>query len=476
MWYLIKMMLKEEYRFHTSFSNRYGFFMFPMMVFLLSLILALVSPQLFEQIEYEQIILSLHASLFLYGISMGSFAFLGREYVERSSGRINFLISSPILLPVRYRRTFVAFYFHDVVFYYLMVIVPFTAGLLMSVPFMGYNIISVILLSGTLFISFVIGLAFSFFMSSVFIKNFAAFSIIIGAVGLTMVGIILTGSDLGYLLPAVNIYMDLSPTFLALAGIYIAVFSVMAALLIEDRFEQVRPEYRTYFPKVRENFMFFKKNPHLLAKEYLDMIRSRALTKIIFSFVVPLLFITFISWILRTNVVEDIEFNSVFYASMVGFFSVMIYYWLATSDNLESLQTLPLDVPTIIRTKLVIFVIISSVISSVYIIIISGIYNEMHLVGISLFIMFTTSMYIATSTAYLTGLRTQSYLFNIEVLVKFSILSALPMICLEIIVLNLNTYWFVALTAIGITTFVMAVATMVLYRGIDRKWARAEFT
>jgi MFS family permease len=468
-------MLKEEYRFHTSFSNKYGFFMFPIMIFLLTLILALVSPQLFEQINYEQVILSLHASLFMYGISMGSFAFLGREYVERSTGRINFLISSPVLLPVKFRNTFVAFYIHDVVFYYLMVIVPFTAGLFASIPFMGYSPFSIMFLSVTLFISFIIGLAFSFFMSSIFIRSMPAFLVIIAGIAAGMVGLLVTGGDLGYMVPALNIYLHGSIPFLGLSLVYIIVFSILAAYLIEDKFEVIKPEYRTYFPRVMKKFMVFRKNPHLLAKEYLDLIRSRALTKIAFSFVVPLLFITFISWILRTNLVSEIEFNSVFYASMVGFFSVMIYYWLATNDNLESFQTLPLDVPTVIRSKLIIFIFISSIISTIYIIIISGIYNEFHLVWISLFIMFTTSLYIATSTAYLTGLRTQSYLFNIGVLARFSILSALPMICLQIIVLNLNTYWFVAMTAIGITTLMMALATLVLYRGIDRKWAGADF-
>ena len=99
MWYIIKLMLKEEFRFHTSYSNKYGFFMFPLLIFTLSFILAAYAPELLQGMNYKQTMITLHSSLFLYGISMGSFAFLGREYVERRSGKINFLISTPVLLP-----------------------------------------------------------------------------------------------------------------------------------------------------------------------------------------------------------------------------------------------------------------------------------------------------------------------------------------------------------------------------------------
>ncbi|UCH90099.1 MAG: hypothetical protein JSV49_05510 [Thermoplasmata archaeon] len=425
--------------------------------------------------SYGQIILSLHASLFIYGISMGSFAFLGREYVERSSGKINFLISSPLLLPIKFRKTFVAFYLHDVIFYYIMVIIPITAGLILSVPAMGYSLISILFLSITLFICFVIGLAFCFFMSAIYIKNIPAFSVMIVALAVLMAGSILTSRDIGWFIPGMNIYLDKSIFHLGLALFYIIFFSVSAALFIEERFESVRPKYQNHLPRMTKRFRYFRGNSHLFAKEYLDLLRSRAITKIAFSFVIPLLIITFMSWLLNSHIVMEVEFNTVFYASMVGFFSVMIYYWLTTMDNLESFQVLPLDVPSIIKIKLALFIIISSIVSTIYIVIISGINDEFHLLGISLFIMFTTSFYIATSTAYLTGLRTHSYLFDISILIRFGILSALPLICLQIIVLNLNTYWFVAITALLITTIIMIIATIILYKGIDRKWARAAF-
>jgi hypothetical protein len=463
-------MLKEEYRFHTSFSNKYGFFLFPGMIMILTFILALATPQLVEQLNLDQIFLSLHSSLFLYGISMGSFAFLGREYVERRSGKINFLISSPMLLPIKFRKTFIAFYLHDVIFYFFMVIIPFTCGLAMAIPLMGFNPFSVVFLSITLFISFIIGLSFSFFMSAVYIKNTPVFVGITVVIAVFIGSVFFIGGEIGYILPALNVYTERSIDFALLSIFYISFYSIVASLLIEERFESSKAEYQTYLPEVTKKFGFFKNNSFLYAKEYLDLIRSRALTKIAFSFILPLLFITFISWLVKTQLVMEIEFNSVFYASMVGFFSVMIYYWIANMDSLES------NVPLIIKTKLFIFIIISSVISSIYIIIISGINSEFHLIGISLFVMFTTSFYIATATAYLTGLRTQSYLFNFEVLFKFCLLSALPLTCLQIIVLNLNTFWFVAITALGLTSFIMIIATIILYRGIESKWAGAEFT
>ena len=80
------------------------------MFLLFSFVLAVFTPQLLRELSLYDIYFSLHSSLFFYGLSMGAFAFLGREYIERRFGQVNFMVSAPILLPVKFKTAFFAFY------------------------------------------------------------------------------------------------------------------------------------------------------------------------------------------------------------------------------------------------------------------------------------------------------------------------------------------------------------------------------
>ena len=186
---LIKLMLKEELRFHTSFLSRYNFFGFPIMIMVFSFVLAVFSPQLLKELSIDQVYLSLHSMLFLYGLSMGAFAFLGHEYLERRFGQVNFMVSAPITLPVKFKTAFFAFYLHDVIFYIFVTIIPITCGLLLSVPLSGMRVVSILILSGLIFVSFLLGISLSFFMSAVYMRNQKAF---VGLVVILLVLITIT--------------------------------------------------------------------------------------------------------------------------------------------------------------------------------------------------------------------------------------------------------------------------------------------
>ena len=114
---LIKLMLKEELRFRTSYSNKYNFLGFPILIMTFTAIIALLSPELLKEISLEQILLMLHSTIFLYGFSMGAFAFLGREYIDYTFGPVKFLVTTPDTLPISFRKAFLAFYLHEIIFY-----------------------------------------------------------------------------------------------------------------------------------------------------------------------------------------------------------------------------------------------------------------------------------------------------------------------------------------------------------------------
>ena len=155
---------------------------------------------------------------------------------------------------------------------------------------------------------------------------------------------------------------------------------------------------------------------------------------------------------------------------------MLVYSWLNITDRVEFYQTLPVSVPQLIKIKIMVFLIICCWISPVIIVILAIWNNQISLVGWALLVMFITSFYIVTATAYLTGLRTNTYLFNTTILVKFGILSFLPFICITILSFTFNTMVEISLLAIILICVNLIGASFLLYKGIDKKWHKAEFS
>ena len=90
-------------------------------------------------------------------------------------------------------------------------------------------------------------------------------------------------------------------------------------------------------------------------------------------------------------------------------------------------------------------------------------------------VMLVTSAYIVTATAYLTGLRTNSALFDTEVLIKFQALALLPMTCMTILSFFLGVKFLISVAVLALVCFILIMGTQVLYKGIDTKWGDESF-
>ena len=141
---LLSLMLREEYRLHISYSSRRMFLAIPVFVFLLSLAISLTMRNLQETIDLWDMMTNLNAGVFLYGISVGAFGFLGSTYVERRQGKKNFMVTLPALLPMSYRSTFLGMYLRDIIFYVAMILGPAFLGLAVAAPIASYSPLSVL--------------------------------------------------------------------------------------------------------------------------------------------------------------------------------------------------------------------------------------------------------------------------------------------------------------------------------------------
>lgn len=472
---LLPLMIKEEFRFHASHSNRYIFLSFPVIVCMFSLATAVSSPRLFQEIPADRMIQLTHISIFMYGMSVGTFAFLGMQIVERRFGRRNFLVAMPSLLPMTYKKTFFGLYLRDVVFYVALLIFPLMLGLILSVPVTHFSLISIGWLGLTLLLSFLLGMSFSFFMSAVYVRSTLAFSglmiVIVAALG----GVALDYYEVWVLVPTLRIYSSIEPIFLLETLALITLLPLLATLLTPERHEAKTDTFKEELPAFEKRFSFFKSNATLIAKEFLDLKRSKTYSKMLFSFVVPLIFLSVTSFLVRFGFNIPVGFNTIFYAAMVGFFGILIYSWLNNVDVTDYFETLPVSVPQLIRVRLIVFAILTLWISTAFVIGIAVINGDFGLIWLALLVMFIISMYMVITIAYLTGLRPNTSLFAPDVMLKFWALTLLPDVCITLLSFTLYSNMLFSIIGLGIVCTALVGASYVLYKGIGEKWGRSEF-
>ncbi len=487
MTYLLPLMLREEYRMHASYSGRRMFLAFPAIVALFSFAIAVTSGRLLESTPLAEAILLLHLSAFLYGLGVGAFGFLGAQYLERRHGHRNYIVAMPALLPMSFRRTFLGMYLRDAAFYVALVLLPMVIGLTLSVPFTGFRLTSIGFLFLAAAVSFLLGMSLSFFVSTLYMRSRLWFLVAVGVISAAFaayglfrvlpIEAVLPGLAMHYALPPFA-----GPGLPALVaglegGGLVAACVAGALILVPEQYEpRAPPAGEEELPGVDARLGIARGYRILLAKEFVDLKRSGTVAKMFFSFVTPLIFLSFTAWFVRNGLRAPVGFNSVFYGAMVGFFGVLLYNWLNNVDAMDYYSTLPVSVPTVIRTKLLAFLVLTTGISTAFVVGVSALNNDLRLLWLALPVMFVTSVYMVVMTAYLTGLRTNSFLFDPAVLTQFSVLAILPDLGLTILSFTVDRDPVYTLAGIGLVLTVLAAATLVLLRGIEGKWRGHEFT
>jgi len=479
-------MLKEEFRTHTSYSGKSRFMSFPVFVFILSLGSGLTINKMLETVSLEQFAIFAHTSAFMYGVSVGAFGLMGREYLERRYGRSNYLVAMPYLLPLSFKTTFLGIYLRDALFYVLLMLVPATLGLAAAAPVMGFAVTSIGLFFVAILGSFMLGMSLSFLASVVYIRNVPAFVVFTGAIAVVFVLFGVLGVvDPELVIPSLGFQMNVRPFpvngalaigFLSVSVVATFLMTALAYALIKIRIDIVSQMYDNLLPKYYEKVPWLSGlNRTLISKEFVDLRRSGTIAKMFFSFVLPMLFLSFTVWFVNYGLAIPVGFNAVFYAAMAGFVGVLMYSWLNNIDLSEYYSLIPVTVPQLVKIRILVFLFLTLGISAFFVVAISVLNGETELLWLALIVMLVTSLYMVVMTAYLTGLKTNTFLFDTSVLAKFSAMSFLPDLCLTILSFSLLSNWLVALLGISLVLCSLAVTTVILYRGIDKKWSRVPF-
>lgn len=473
---LVRLMITEELRLNSGMIGRVQFLMFPLMILAFSFLLAVASPQLLRTTSLDDVYTILHSLILVYGLGVGSFALIGERMATRRFGEVTLLLQTPTLLPVRFRTLFLAFYVKDVIYYLVYTIAPLIGGMALSIPLTGFRVTSVLFLLLTLSLSFLIGISLSFALSSAYVRWKRAFGAIVAVLAAVTVLVWAGGwGDLSQLLPSLMLQRTAGPLWLALSASVILTLSAAAVLTLQVRYGSDARSYEPGVLATAQRFRFAGGGRVFAAKEWIDLVRSRTLIPVASAYVGSLLFLALLFWFVEGMLQVRMPINLMFYSAMIGFFSVSIYGWLNLLDAPAFLEVLPVTVSEIVRAKLLLLSLFAIALSSAFLVGLSVARNETDLLPLALLVGYASTAYTVFGTAYLTGLRTNNYLFDPRILARFAAMCIPPLCALVLLSLNYGQGPSVVGPIIAGLSVLLLVGGGVLFRRIDRRWSRESF-
>ena len=422
-------MLQEEVRLNTSFASGRGFFSFPILVLISGLISILFSDIMIEDMGYNDYLQILHISAIFYGLFAGSLAFFGNEFLERIFGYFGLILGLSTTQPITQRKITFLYFCKEIMFYTLFTMLPALSGAILGTFYTDINLVSLLIFSITLYISFCTGISFSYYISSFY-------RVSLGQAIFSAIFFLICYSAIFYkyeITGSLDWYLHGDMRLLAVGITVPIALSTIATWNIreQDNTSSINViGYKNRFKEYNQKYYWANKMSMsgIIAKERIDLERSKTGTKMFFSFLFPLGFLTFMNWFLDRGLPIQIDFNTIFYGVMIGFFGTMLYSWLNSIDTPHFYSTLPIQVSDIIRARLFLFGTITWWIPLVFMAIISYMSNELNLLPIGLIVMVTVGIYIVNYTAMSTGLKTNSALFDAFVFIKFFLISVLSLI------------------------------------------------
>lgn len=517
-----RVMFVEEARKSVEFAKKRQMVLFPLLLTLVTAIstiglqflvgdsTAQTSDIDSKTFTWQELRFALHLPLFMFSLGMGTFAFMGRDAIVRRTATKNYLLAAPALQPLPNSMAHFVYFVKDMLFYVLLILTPIISGMALGILLDGVSGIRTPLLWSSLPWTWLAmattlgqGLALSFLASSLWLRGrpFTLFGpVFIVALGIS-VGVGVLPADL--LLWGLAAQSSQSGVAILL-GLALSVgIGFVAAQLILDDFDVSVVEQGDLLEPMYNRLGFLGRGEIrlIVAKEFVDLFRSGAIKKMTVSYAIPLLVLLGMAWLVDFAE-APIPINLLSYAPFLGFFGFNFYSWLTILDSPDFMNGLPLKVPDLIRAKVVVYFLATSWISLIFIVLMAWRLDEWASLPTSIIVMFANSVYIVALTAFLMGLRPNKAIFDASIMVWFWIGTVLPLLGLFLLSftqgdVSLYGNWWerasqdgLAATAqmydetmvqqgylgmIAISVGLMF-ASAVLWKLMDRRWGRAEFS
>lgn len=474
MWKLVRLFLMEEIRLRRSFSSSLSLVIFPEIILMGAMSGYIFLPYLEDSFSYDQIHTAILASLFMFGVSMGGIAFLGKEFIERSLGPVTMLAASTTYQPVGEKRMYFAYFIHDLLFYLILILIPMTAGLLLGLIIRPMAFERFLLITSAQWSTFLLGLSLSLLVSSSLNNRRRRMLLFIPFSLLPLITIQVITSEVSGFVPGMLAVRYDSWPFILFTMLLVAIYVLFGTLAFDGSERSSRKNAPGSYEKIMSfaRFIYPKDvvSRSLFSREILGMIRGKAYIRIGFSLLFPLIIMSGMIGLLAGLENVPVSFNLTFFAVMVSFFTISIYTHLTNIDFLEFDQTVPVNTSQLIKVKLRIYILFSLPISLLFLVAMSIITNDLEGLFFGIPLVLVAVPYMGFVTAYLTGLWTNSLIFDSSVFMRYMLFTVLPLMFSTILSFLMVDMFLPSVIGIVIIIILGAVAIIIISNALEKKW------
>ncbi|MBT3464889.1 hypothetical protein HOD20_03865 [archaeon] len=419
MMHLLKAMMKEEWRMHSTMFGNLMFSLFPLLIFIFTFLGNFLYHLLSNIISFKNSLLTVLLFFFFFGLSVGSFGLLGREVMNRRFGQASLVAYSSRALPISEKKIFTVFFIKDVIYYFLFWILPFSLGISLYSFVNSIHLFLLFKIITSVSISFLLGLTLSFLLSTIYVhhEKLAMYSFFFLVITIIFLNNFFNIDLLIYFLPF-TIFNNFNFLNITTMIIFIIISTIISISFLKvDYHQDIKIQNKNYFKE--KNIIDNVIKNIFVKKDFIDMKRSRvSYGKLIFAFIFPLIFI----WIILKIFITFFPFlNFIFLFSIFfGMMSSTIYNFLTEFELFSNYSFLPIKVSTIILSKIKSYFIINLISPLILLLIIIKL-EQISSFIISLLLLISFSIYGLTTTIFLTGLHPNILLYNTKVFLLYII-------------------------------------------------------
>jgi hypothetical protein len=470
-------MIKEEWRLHQSLVGGFGSGLFPLIIFILTAIGAMITPYIMGNIELGKILLMLHIASVIYGIFVGGFGRIGEHVMTRRLGQVNVLLQLPQLYPVSFKWVMGIFYLKDAFFYLIYSYVPIVLGVGLAAPSVGVSYRGVGVLGVTMFLAFMIGMGLSFALSALSLKSSRrAFFLSCAILSLIFLAYPLEIIPIAYVIPPLGYWLTKNTVYIFVSIAQSTVLASTGIIMMKERFELRQRRYNESFLSAEAKLGLMGELRTLVVKEWLELLRSGSLFPAVTGFGGILLAIYFVSWLFQAGFGIPLNLNVVFFSGFIGFTGVMTYSLLTNIEHNEYLNVQPISVDMVMKAKLIIYFVLTSCVTVVYLLLIGYLKDQMSMVPMGIVIAASTNLFVMAVTAYLTGLWTNTMFFGAKTILKFTALVVPPLTIIEIASILIQVRPSLATNVIYGVSMILAMVAALIFRRMEKKWRGTNFS
>ena len=457
---ILRNMIKEEWRIHSSLFGGSMFALFPVVLTVLAFFGSLMFPILSYVMPVRQMLTIAQYTFLLFGLSVGSFGLFGREVMNRRFGHASLLAYSSRTLPVSDRSILANFLVKDVLYYFVLWILPFALGFAIASPIISVGIAYSLSLLVILTLSFLLGLSIAFILSTIYAHSLKMLLVIL-VLGASIA--LVSMNYFGLASVAFSYMPTASQIAFSLAAIAFCCSLSLAFPKVD--YPQKKRLYKNSLGDLARWFTF-SNYPTFIAKDFLDFNRSEGgVGKIILSFLLPLSII----FVLIFVFLRFIPFLNLFiiFSIFLGIISSSFYNWFTEYDTFNFYAFLPIKVSAVMKSKVASYMIINIV--SLAVLVASALLMNQTVYFIpALFSFLSVSAYTLSITLYLAGLSPNVMLYNAKIFMQYLLLIS-PLLLVMVFLSLLNPFYLIATVAL------IPVSYMIVRKSYD-KWDKIEQT